>query len=421
MTKRQIEALGRETADYVIAHAKRQKKRNHRPSVTFRNEVNPQKALALAKWFKETPMAVSQVEEKQWHVFIKGSVAAQIHLDYQNQVDKVVLLGNGKLHQRCVKELILSHAIQFVIHRSPISTAILKMAPERELAEYTCENLMSFEKIPSGIFALSDEVLENYLSEFATVVEGQFSNPEEMLSSLLRDIYEKKGILLSIREAKWSHLNDDHIIATFEIKSEHNFKLWKNSSRPERDGQLHFVASYHPVMHGKKDVGMINGDTGYYIRGSELGIRCINPPEESKAGNGEDIFSHGWSKMKHPFYAEGKTLGVEISATLCMAKTGYQALYEFLLASLNQDDLYVSVCGGFNPPYDYPQNVLNRKRIPSPAGRHGSYNFRGSEHHCVWEHNTLKAEGVLDKSSAPDWFFREGWLKIYDQEEISFE
>jgi hypothetical protein len=68
MKKRQIDALGKLTPDYVIAHAKRQQQRNRHPSVAFRGERNPKKALALAKCLKDGSMTVYQVRERQWNV-----------------------------------------------------------------------------------------------------------------------------------------------------------------------------------------------------------------------------------------------------------------------------------------------------------------------------------------------------------------
>ncbi|MDD5464206.1 MAG: hypothetical protein PHP62_03595, partial [Candidatus Moranbacteria bacterium] len=394
MKKRQIDALGKGSADYIVAHAARQHKRGKRPSVTFRKERNPEKALALAKCLKDAKLAVCQADEKQWSVLSKGTVVAQVHMGYQLQADKVVLMDDSKFLQRCVKELALSHAIQFVMHRPPMSAAIFNLIPELDLEEYTCENLMSFEKIPASIIALSNEKLDAYLSEFVTVVEGKFSSPEQMLTRLLMDIFEKKGVLVGVRDAKWAQWQDDMIIAMFEIKSDHIFKVWtsSDSDRSSKDWRFHFTPPYHPVMDKKKkSICMINGDTDAYIRGSELGITYVYSPEEARAK--KEGFGTSWSYMKHPFYAEGKTLGVGFSSTLCMSKMGYDALYQLLIAALNMNDLYIEVNGGFNSPYDFAQNILNRKGIKSPAGKHGSHEVRGSEEDCVWEHQVLNAEG----------------------------
>ncbi len=417
MKKSQVNVFDKGTPDYVIAHAVRQQKRGRRPSMAFLGERNPEKALALAKRFKGCNMVVSQDGEKQWKVTFNGAIAAQIHMDYQNQADKVVLMNDDKRCQRFVKELVLSHAVQFVMQRGPMPAALLRVVPERALEEYTCENLISFGKIPSSIFAMSDKTLGSYLSQFVTVVEGKYSSPEQMLTCLLMEIYEKKGILLGIRDAQWSRMDDGHIVATFEIKSEQTFKVWNGN---DASNMFHFVAPYHPSRNGKKSVCLINGSTDYYIRGSEAGIRRVLSPEESRPVKEGLFLSSTWSKINHPFYAEGKTLGIEFSAVLCMSKTGYQTLYELLLAAMNQDNLFVAVSGGFGSPYDYAQNVLSRKGIRSPAGKQGAHEVRGSEEDCVWEHEVLKSEGVLDKSVAPDWFYHEGWLKIFEGEEKKF-
>lgn len=407
------------TPEYVIGHARWQKSRNRQPSVSYRGEYNPKKALALAIQDIANGKIV-KVNKNRWDIVRETTVIAQLHLDYNSQVNKIVLMNSEPVIRRSIKELALSHAIQFVIHRSPLPHNLLAMVPERDFREHTCENMMSFQMIPPGIKKLSDDELDKFLGLFATVVEGMFSSPEEMLQSLLEKIYNNKKVFLRVRDAKWSHMDNEMIIVTFESWSDVSFKAWNCSGEPNSSWKLHFSAPYYPSITGKKSFCMINGSTDAYIRGGDCGIHRVFSPEESRV-EGESMFGSTWSKMKHPFYAEGKTLGVEFSSTLCMSKSGYDTLYDFLLAALNLSDGYVSISGGFNPPYDYPENVCNRKRIPSPAAKQGGRrNARGSEHNCVWEYQTLKNEGLLNKSQAPDWFHKEGWLNIYADEVPTF-
>jgi len=420
MKKRQVNIYAQTNPYYVIAHAKWRKNRGRRqPSAIYRNERNPQKALTLAKWDIESTKEITKVDESQWSISFNNATVAKIHLDHEGQTNTVVFLDQNKRHQRKVKELALSHAIQFVIRRSPMPKYLIAILPKRDLEEYTSDNLMDFKKIPDAITFLNNEDLDKYLSGFANFVEGRFTTPENMLDNLMMDIREKLGILIKLKEGKW--MDNDHITATFECTDENNFKVWNAcSDGPGSSWRLHFTAPYHPVMDSKKQsFCMINGSTDYYIRGGDEGIRHVYSPEDARTN--KDGFGTSWSYLKHPFYAEGKTLGVEFSATLCMAKSGYQTLYNLLSAALNRNNLYVSVNGGFNSPYDYPENILNRKGMPSPAGNQGGgHTVRGSEDDCVWEYRTLKKEGQLKNSLAPDWFFPEGWLDIYKGERKKF-
>lgn len=418
MKKKQVNALAQGSPEYVIAHASWRRKRGRQPSVAYLKERNPRKALALAKQVIALVKKVVHVAEKQWNVISNNTVIAQIHLDYNDQISKVVMMTNDEQLRRSVKELALSHAIQFIIQRSPLPGELLALVPERELEEHTCENMMSFKMIPSGIAELSNEKLDQYLSGLANVVEGMFDNLEAMLGSLLIDIQQNIGVLLGIRKVQSVRWDEDHITVTFEIQDNHNFKIWKDADGAKSSWRLHFTAPYHPVMAGKKSLCLINGSTDAYIRGGEAGIYSVYSPEEAKVK--EKGSGTSWSYIKHPFYAEGKTLGVEISITLCLAKTGYQSLYNLLVAALNKGDKYVAVSGGFNSPYDHVGNVLSRKGIKSPAGRHGAYDYRGSEDDCVWEHEVLKAEGKLTGALVPDWFHREGWTEIFAGEKRKF-
>lgn len=362
---------------------------------------------------------VIQVTGRQWNVVICDEICAQIHLDYNKQINKVVFMNNDVNIHRWVKELALSHAIQFVMHRAPMSCQLLAILPERDLTEYTCENLMNFDKIPQGVIAMNNDDLDMYLSKFVSVVEGRFATPEEMLGSLLLEIKEQEGVELEIKKAAWN-FNGENIKATFEIQDGINkFRVWKNSDGPTTNNEyrLNFTAPYHPVMQGKESIGLINGSTDAYIGGSDIGIYSIYSPEEARTS---ERSLGSWSYINHPFYAEGETLGIEFSAVLCMAQNGYQNLFNILVAALNRGNKYISVSGGFDCPFDHVSNVLNRKGVESPTGKHGAYDYRGSEGNCVWEHQVLEAEGQLGKAIFPSWFLKEGWLAIFADEEKKF-
>lgn len=248
----------------------------------------------------------------------------------------------------------------------------------------------------------------------------KFSTFEKMLTELCQKIRKEYGISIGIKDAELAY-DKKYVIVVFEIKNKKiDFKIWKNVDGPSNnEWRLHITPPYHPAMKGKKRLNLISGDTNAYICASEDIIRSVYSPEEARVNTG--LFS-SWEYLKHPFYAKGKTLGVEISLALCMDKDGYQTLCDFFEAALNQGNTYIAVSGGFNPPYDLPENVLREQGIQSSTRKQdwGRY-IRGSEHDCVWEHKILGAERKRKGSLIPDWFYKEGWLKIYRNETPSFD
>ncbi len=357
---------------------------------------------------------VRRTKDKEYSVLVDYTVVGKIFLDYYDQVDKVLFYSAIPSQRRLVKELALSHAVQFMIRRAIQSAEVLALAPNRELHEYTCENLMRLEQIPDSIKNLDGVKLDAYLTLFAKVSEGRFINLAVMLENLVCEIAHDCGIFVGLQKVESSF--SDRLKLTFCVTSpEHSFKIWKSADGYGRIGdyRLHITPPYHPVLSGKTKFCLINGDTDCYIRGSEAGIRSIFAPKDAVVG--ERFFGSSWSKLNHPFYAEGKTLTIELCPILCLSHEGYQTLFELLRAALNQGDSYVAVSGGFRSHYEYVGNLLARTGIKSPAGRHGTYNYRGSEHDCVWEYRVLEAENQLTGALLPDWFLREGWLKLYEE------
>lgn len=397
-------------ADLVVAHAKWRKSRGKQPSMPYHGIGDPRKALALAKIFQGIEAYLTEIH--QWQITASGKVVARIYTDYKNQVEKIVMYDSDPLIRRRVKELALSHAIQFVMERPIISREILALAPKRELWQYNFVQMMGADMIPEGVERLSDELLDKYLAVFAVVAEGGFGNLAEMLKSLQAEIKDAFGISITVRSIT-SNLIGDKVGIT--ITSDQPFKFWKSVDSYSRDDEsrLYITPPYHPTVNGKKHFCLINGSTDYYIGGQESGITTVHAPFESRRETARSAFGSTWGAVKHPFYAEGETFSMEICPVLCLTQKGYRTLFNFLAAALNQGDGYIEISGGFDPPFDYPSNILARKKIKSPAERFGPHNCRGSEHHCVWEYRTLEAEGQLAGAKIPSWLAREGWLNIY--------
>jgi hypothetical protein len=102
-----------------------------------------------------------------------------------------------------------------------------------------------------------------------------------------------------------------------------------------------------------------------------------------------------------------------------LKEEGTDELLKILQAALELSDGYVGVSGGFNPPLVSPHNLCVYLKVRSPypgAYRQGSPHLaRGSEGHCVWAYRVLKSEDQLIGAYIPDWFFKEGWLQLYER------
>jgi hypothetical protein len=426
MKKSQLKVLALGSCQYVLAHAKWRLGRGRRPSMSYKGELNPRKALALAE-HDVNIVEVRKATDKKWNIVrwnTHGNIEklAELHLDYQDQIDKVVMMNDDEKIQRRVKELALSHAIQFVKHRSPILSCLLAIVPDRPLEEVTSDNLMDFNKIPEEITSFDDESLNKYLSEFAKVVESGFESLTEMFEHLFAEIKEAHNVNLAIIDGKPSW-NEDLIEVTFCVKSDDKFRVWNNSDDPNgeyynQNTALHIIPAYHPAVKGYHEVGLLNGDTDAYIGNSDNGISSVFSPVESRIKDG---FGSSWSYINHPFYAEGSTLGIQLSETLCLSRAGYKLLFELLCAALNKGNSYLAVSGGFRSPYTHPQNMMARRKIADKnLFSSGRREARGSEDDCVWEYQTLKKENQLEESFIPNWFFREKWLDIYADQNPEF-
>lgn len=211
---------------------------------------------------------------------------------------------------------------------------------------------------------------------------------------------------------------DDTLRLEFAVDQPDRFVFWKCESRPRSADELHIVPTYHPVMNGWREVGLVNGDTDYLIRGRAIGrFYC---PKEAQTGNDLPYKGSTWSHVNHPFRAAGQTMQLELDITKMCSAEGVDELAQVLRASLCFDEMYVAISGGFQAPLQYPDNRLTQTKRKSPyphAGR-GGHAARGSEAHCVWAYRTLQAEGVLGMSYVPVWFIQEGWLGIYAGAEV---
>ncbi len=247
------------------------------------------------------------------------------------------------------------------------------------------------------------------------VTVALYRNVREAIDAAVK----KVGVPTLRYEQVPTHLYADGTLRLeFAVDQPDRFVFWRYESRPRGVDELHIVPFYHPAMNEWKQVGMVNGDTDYLIRGRAIGhFYC---PMDAQTGNDLPYKGSTWSHVDHPFRAAGQTMQLEVDITKMCSAEGVDELAEVLRASLCLDETYVAISGGFQAPLKYPDNRLieTKRKSPYPNAGRGGHAARGSEAHCVWAYRTLQEEGVLDRSYVPAWFVREGWLEIYAGAEV---
>lgn len=342
---------------------------------------------------------------------------AEIYLDYARQVDGVVLYENTSEElQLNVLRLAASHVRQFVKNRTTsIFGGIMSVEHrDRSLTPYDSDRLMDFEAIPPEVQEMDrEEIIRGFRTLPVFVVVATYASTMEAVKAAVL----KSGI--KGLKYKFSLLRTfgDEVALEFSIRKPSAFTFWNCVSL---SSDLYIVPDYHPAMKKWKAVGMVNGDTDAYIRGDS--IKSLYCPKAAQADTGKQNFGTSWSNVKHPYRAQGQSMTVSVRAAHMRSSAAVEGFAQFLRASLNLDNTYVEISGGFRPPLKCPHNRLleARRTSPWPGASRGSSGHvaRGSEAYCVWAHRVLEEEGALTKAYVPSWFKSEGWLEIYKGAEV---
>jgi hypothetical protein len=364
-----------------------------------------------------------QLHDRVWIVSNgKGSVA-EIHLDYWGQVGEVVLYADTSHDiQLQVLRLAASHVQKFVRKRTGYGMGDLidVRSGDINLTIFQSHSLMDFAYIPEAIQKLDRETIvrELHLLQVHVVIAVHKTVEEAVDAALFR--VGVVGLRYSV--IRQQSIFDKEIALQFSVNKPDRFIFWKRESIPIGQGwDLHVVPHYHPVMSGWKAIGMVNGTTDAYIGGNA--VRSICCPKAAQSDRHGRNFGSSWGRMKHPFYATGRSMGIGLTKTKVRSKEGVEELTELLRASLGLKKQYVEISGGFRAPLKCAHNRLleiNRRSpyLKAKYSRDGHV-ARGSEEHCVWAYRTLTDEGVIEKSHVPAWLLSEGWLEIYEGAEVS--
>lgn len=361
-------------------------------------------------------------DARVWTIFQDGVPIAEIHLDYLDQVREVVLYADASEAVRLeVLRLAASHVRQYVKNRAVgvMGGIIIGEYRNNDLTSYDSQRLMNFAAIPPEIWELDHETITKGLSELRIDV---VTTVHETHEDALKAVCDLVGVDINYVFMPQQSIFDNRILAQFLVKDPQKFTFWKSESVPSDSGwNLHIVPHYHPVMNGQKSVGMVNGATDAYIHNTA--VKSIYCPDEARANLDQPSYGGSWNHVRHPFYAVGHSVTLEVITTKLRSAEGIQELMQLLRASLGMDEHYVEVSGGFGPPLKCPHNRLLEigQKSPWPEAdyiRRAGNVARGSEAHCVWAYRTLQEEGVLKQAHIPSWFFEEDWLGVYKDAEI---
>lgn len=314
-----------------------------------------------------------------------------VHLNYSGEIKEIVISPD------------VSESVQLNVLRQTVANS---------------KHLMSY---VSDIEIINEENLESitkWLRKFnIDIFTAVYENIDEAVSAAVQGV-GVEGLKYSVSHRDLSHGNK---VVNFTVGKPNRFIFWKSESVPNGDWDLHVVPPYHPVMNGWTSISMVNGATDANIRGAA--IKSIYCPKAAQSDRHGGNFGSSWNHVKHPFYAIGRSMSLEVSPVKVLSSDGVQELIKVLRASLGLDKHYVDISGGFRAPMKCAHNRLIEIDRRSPwkgadYGRASGNVTRGSEEHCVWAYRTIKKEGFLDTSHVPAWFIPEGWLEIYEEAKV---
>ncbi len=346
-------------------------------------------------------MQLHKYTDSIWHLYAQSApkepehLKAEIHLDHRSQVDRLVLRTCTPEERLAAKRLAASHLAQYVRHRETSNFMFRRVHQNHGLTDQDANDLMRFDAIPEEIAHMTEEQLDNGLSQHVLVIEAAFATCVETFKSAIERVtalaIRRGGVdpMIGVRPfgEMIVHLP---VLFTMPKDGPYAFRFWKSLSPASN---LHVIPAYHPAMQPeRKRTYLINGDTAALIGQSRHGVRYIHCPLQATRGM-PGAFG-GW-EVNHPFYARGHEVRLDIDPFLCVTTQAADLLTKILIAALELDETYIDVSGGFR----------------APEGRRARFTGRGSENEGVWGYRTLKEEGELEGAYVPEWLFTEGFIK----------
>lgn len=348
-----------------------------------------------------------------------GAIGAEFHLDFRAQMARLLLLTPDPSEQRACKELAASHVSNYLIERrqSCFGGIMINTVRGNGQTKADSDRYMSFAKVGLSIKQLSDEVLDAALKPHVEVMVAEFNNPVTAIATIVQDVERVTGRKIKVSGSP-EHVGlyrHDCVYLVFSLEvGGGQFRFWNSvGSAEEYKGRspssFYIIPGYHPEARAAHRVALINGDTDAVIQGDKSALGSVESPPESRTT--DEHFGTTWSHMKHPYYAAGSSIVLQVDLPKVTTKAGSDGLRSFLLAALEHDNMFVGVSGGWRADLEYSPNIIRRRMqngltIPYKE-------VRGSEGDCVWQYRTLEQEGKLADAHVPEWFMKEGWLELY--------
>jgi hypothetical protein len=338
-----------------------------------------------------------------WKVMENNQPVAELYFSYQNEINEVLLDPDSPEE---VQLSVLRFALSFQ----------QELAKVRKTNNFTldAQPLLNFGIISEEAAGLDREaVMKELRHSRVSVVLAIHQTADEAIKAAIAEA-GVESLRYSVIPVRMTLGNEIHL--RFTVAKPDRFTFWKCELKPSDYDGLHIIPAYHPSMTGRKSAGMVNGATDAYIGGKV--IRSVYCPRAAQSDRHGRNFGTTWDHLKHPFYATGRSMGVQLITTAVRSAEGVKQLAEFLQASLSHNEQYVEISGGFRAPLKCPHNRLLELKRRSPwqqADYRSTGNVaRGSEDHCVWAYRTLQEEGALEEAYVPAWFHNEDWVGIYE-------
>jgi hypothetical protein len=362
-------------------------------------------------------------------VTIKDNVTvATIHLDRRYQVRTVLFFLNFTEKEeleksqirKAIKDLAVYHAITYVKNNIYFESKYLRLERQNNLLTLSeSMKLFDFSRVPQNIIDCPEEEKDRLLKKRnVTFLEMAVTHYEAAFKNILEKAGLTEKVILTMKETTFR--TSDPMMEIEASITPGEFTFWNYGSNPidsklDDRYHLHIVPHYHPRMNNTmKCIGGINGATDSYRQKTIDEIHCPHNEDTPVIKRGFGT----WNYVPHPYKAVGTKFEMTVFYFKLLTQEGIDEIAEVLKAVSGDANTYIEVIGGFNPPFDSGDRVL--KRLISKG--HTEFqetlkNFRGSESSCMWEYNTLKEEGVLDKAYIPKWFTEKKWLEIYALDE----
>jgi hypothetical protein len=279
-------------------------------------------------------MHLLRKDEDTFLVVDKKELSAVIRLDFLHQVELVILRTKDEAKRRQIKELALSHAIQYCVERSaPLFGGVL-MATHRSRSPRSkaeAYGLMDFRLIPDSVKTLDDEALNAALFKCAKIVEAEYGTCKRTLLAAVSHVIQKYGLPLKfvMMPGRFPNEVSVHFLST-SLGKEFRFWSWlpleKASKHPD-----------HPQIQGLKSVVAVNASTEAVINDRGSGVKYLIFP--GAPGEASSVFR----KRSTEEFVEAPSFSVVIDKWRFVSKDSYRFVVDLLTAALGLRPEYVEI------------------------------------------------------------------------------